>query len=182
MQVFDEKEREKGFTLIELSIVLLIIALILSITVPRFQDFLEVQLKSSARQLAGAVKFTYDRAIFTRSLMRLFIDFEENSYWTEVCSETSAASCEWTNDSSNLGKKVKLPKGIVFRDIFLNGEKVEAKAVGLHFFPSGFVLPSTIHLWDGEEEHTLSLIVNSVTGRADIYDGYVVEVKKFEFE
>jgi hypothetical protein len=59
---------------------------------------------------------------------------------------------------------------------------VDATAVGLHFYPSGFVIPSTIHLWDGKEDHTLSLIVNSVTGKADIYEGYKIEVKKFEFE
>ncbi|MBI4209401.1 MAG: prepilin-type N-terminal cleavage/methylation domain-containing protein [Deltaproteobacteria bacterium] len=176
------KNQENGFTLIELSIVLLVIGLVLGIVVPRFQNFLEVDLKSASRRLAGAIKYTYDRAIFTRNTLRLFMDLKENTYWTEVCASVTTEACEWVADSSVLGRKTKLPHGISFRDIFINGEEVDATAVGLHFYPSGFVIPSTIHLWDGKEDHTLSLIINSVTGKADIYKGYKVEVKQFEFE
>ncbi len=176
------KDWKRGFTLVELSIVLLVIGLVLGIVVPRFQSFLEVDLKSASRRLAGAIKYTYDRAIFTHNTMRLFMDLKENTYWTEVCANVTAEACEWVADSSDLGKKIKLPRGISFRDIFINGEEVEATAVALHFYPSGFVIPSTIHLWDGKEDHTLSLIINSVTGKADIYEGYKIEVKKFDFE
>lgn len=57
----------RGFTLVELVVVLAIIAMVLALVVPRLPSSEEENLKSSARTLAATLRYLQDRAATTRT-------------------------------------------------------------------------------------------------------------------
>lgn len=73
--------RSAGFTLIELIVVLVIAAGILAVAPPLISRALPgVELSSTARELASALRFARNRAVSRRSEAVLTIDVEQKSY------------------------------------------------------------------------------------------------------
>src|SRR5438105_2523939 len=60
-----------GFTLLELSVVLFIIGLLVTIALPRLGDLSGARLESSARRLAALVRYLGGEAAFSGRLYRL---------------------------------------------------------------------------------------------------------------
>jgi general secretion pathway protein H len=78
------RPREHGFTLIEIMIVLAIIALVGSLGIRGFRSLARSDLRTSTTNLAGAMRFLFDRASTTGKVHRLVFDLENSRYWAEV--------------------------------------------------------------------------------------------------
>jgi|GEM_PF-193879 len=76
--------RVDGFTLIEIMVVLAIAGLIMSLGVRGFRSLARSDLRASATNLAGAMRFLFDRASTTGKTHRLVLDLEAGRYWAEV--------------------------------------------------------------------------------------------------
>ncbi len=63
-----------GFTLIEISIVLLILGLMLALVMPRLRDPGRASLEGQAKRLAAAMEWLAEEAVFTQRTLRLVID------------------------------------------------------------------------------------------------------------
>jgi general secretion pathway protein H len=79
-----QRPREHGFTLIEIMIVLVIIALVGSLGIRGFRSLARSDLRTSTTNLAGAMRFLFDRASTTGKVHRLVLDLENSRYWAEV--------------------------------------------------------------------------------------------------
>jgi general secretion pathway protein H len=75
---------QRGFTLIEIIIVLAIVGLISTLSVGGFRSLARSDLRSESAHLAGAMRFLFDRASTTGKTHRLVIDLEANRYWAET--------------------------------------------------------------------------------------------------
>jgi general secretion pathway protein H len=73
-----------GFTLIEVMVVLLVLALVATLGVRGFHAVAKTNLRSSAAHMSGAIRFLFDRASITGKYHRLVIDLGEGRYWAEV--------------------------------------------------------------------------------------------------
>jgi general secretion pathway protein H len=73
-----------GFTLIELIIVVAIVGLIMSLGVSGLRSLARSDLRASATNLAGAMRFLFDRASTTGKTHRLVLDIDAGRYWAEV--------------------------------------------------------------------------------------------------
>ena len=62
VQLKNVSASKKGFTLIELSIVVLILSAFMLVAVPKFDNFTEGNLKSSSRNLSTTIKYLYSEA------------------------------------------------------------------------------------------------------------------------
>ena len=60
----------RGFTLIELTIALAIAAMMVGVTMISVQSLTHADLKNTSLELAGAVKYNYDRAIMEKRIQR----------------------------------------------------------------------------------------------------------------
>jgi general secretion pathway protein H len=74
----------RGFTLIEVMIVLAIIALVTVLSVVGLRSFAKTDLRNTASRMAGAIRYLFDRASTTGKVHRLVLDFDNGKYWAEV--------------------------------------------------------------------------------------------------
>ena len=160
---------ERGFTLIELSAILLILAVLLAFLIPRLRDLTEYHIKSSSRRMASTIKYLFDEAAIRHAYYRLNYDLKKDEYWVTYLDEGK----EFKEDRSILASRVKLPASIHFEDIVTQqrGKVYEGETFTL-FFPNGWVEETIIHLGDNRGRH-YSLLVMPLTGKVRIYDRYV---------
>ena len=68
--------RERGFTLIEVIVVLAIIGLIMGLGVRGMRSLAKSDLRESSAHLSGAMRYLFDRASTTGKIHRLVIDMK----------------------------------------------------------------------------------------------------------
>ena len=68
----------RGMTLIEITIALAIAGLMLAIVATSVNAITHANLRSSAIQLTGGVKYAYDRAIMEKRKQRIAMDLDQN--------------------------------------------------------------------------------------------------------
>src|SRR3990172_3164096 len=101
---------QKGFTLIELVVVIFLVGIFLLVAVPKFEDITEVNIKSASRRLSGTIRYLYSEAAFKKKVYKLAFDIDRNEYWIEVLDGNEFVI---PNDPF-LGRK-QLPTGVYFK-------------------------------------------------------------------
>jgi len=161
--------RYKGFTLLELSMVILILGILLAFTIPRLGHLTEYNLNVSCRRLSGAVKYLFHQSTVHRTIYRLNYDLKANEYWITYRDE----NLEFVRDASVLARKVKLPKNVSFDDVVIMGKgKFTEGQIQTHFFPKGWLDETLIHLKDSKGRQA-SIHILPLSARAKIYNRYV---------
>ena len=69
----------KGFTLLELLVVILLLSITAALVVPRLPASESMALKSSARSLASMLRYLGERSVASKNIYRLHINLSENS-------------------------------------------------------------------------------------------------------
>ena len=103
----------KGFTLIELIVVLLILSMTAALVVPRLPATDSMELKSSARSLASMLRYLGERSVGSKNIYRLHLNISENSLRV---TRKLANGDEIPPDDPLLSRKV-LAAGIVIADL-----------------------------------------------------------------
>jgi general secretion pathway protein H len=169
----ERRRREGGFTLIEIGLVLLIIATVVALVVPRFRDQSLQELQSQTRKLAATFRFLQEEAILNGRVYRLNFDLDQQRYFvTEADLEDESAFTQTT--TGVLSHDVILPSTVQIADVDTpeSGGKLYEGVALAHFFPDGFVEPMAVHLQNGQEFYTL-YVANGLTGRAHVAAGYI---------
>lgn len=79
---YSKRRTEQGFTLIEIMLVLSLIAILSTVTMPSFRGFAaSSRLKSSARAIRDMLNFARDMAITERAGHLVVFDLDRNRYW-----------------------------------------------------------------------------------------------------
>lgn len=161
----------KGFTLLELLVVVLLISAFVFIAVPKIKSGTEINIKSAATNLTGTIRYLYNEAAFKKNIYRLVFDTERDEYWVEVLDNN-----EYVVSNEYLHKKRTLPAGVHFKDVItertLSRSRLDDPREFILFLPTGFVEPAVIHLvTDSEDYYTLE--TKPYTGGTRVYDEYV---------
>jgi general secretion pathway protein H len=163
---------DSGFTLLELSVVLLILGIAASFLAPRLRDPEGAALASATARLAGAVRYLYDEAAYRRVPMRLNFDLDQQVYFaTELGGDPDAP--EFVPSTSARAAPTALPSSVAFQDVVLPAVgKVSEGVVFAQFSPEGWADPLVVHL-RGRSGAKTTMAIEPLTGRTRIADRYV---------
>jgi prepilin-type N-terminal cleavage/methylation domain-containing protein len=163
------RRAEAGFTMIELSVVIFLLALISLMVVPNLVDFSSYYLNSSARRLKGTISYLHAQAASKKMYLRLNFDIDNGKYWVSAINEDG----EDTLVPFMLAKPVELPEGIGIADVHSLYDKKRTKGkTFIQFFPTGYTERAVIHL-KYKDKKFYTLIVSPITGRTKIEENYV---------
>ena len=162
----------KGFTLLELALVMFLIGLVLSISMPRLGNLLfHTDLKSVARSLKSVVYVMRSKSISTNTYTILHFDLDQNLYWGTAVSKKKQTSD--ASEETPVVSPVKLPSGIRFMDAGnINSVKKTFGILNSAFNPKGMFEETVLHMSD-RDENVMTVIINAFTGSFMIYDEYV---------
>ena len=164
------ESRQQGFTLIELSIVILIIAIVARIAVPKIRSITGAELAATTRRLANATRYLYEEAALRGTVLSLNLDLDRQQYWVAKLDE---ATGELVEDTDLLARRVVLPPGVWIADVVLPGVgKLAAGTAPTRFYPEGYADRSVIHLADSEG-HAYTVRIDPIRGRGQVLEGYL---------
>jgi len=166
-----------GFTLIELSAVVFVLALIILVGVPVIRSYTDLNLRTSALRLSGSLRYVFNLTAFRNDLLyRIRINFKERKWYVEQLDllHTNNGSGEYKQDAST-GNGLVLSSGVKFKEVVINGESVSPDVTDeafIPFFPYGYVPPLVIYL-ENRSEDVYTITINSFTGMTKVFDHMV---------
>lgn len=167
---------EAGFTLLEVTLVLLILGVMITFAAPRLRDPSTQELRSHVRRLATTFRFLRNEAILNGRIYLLNYDLDQQRYWITIEGVPGEVAPPVANELGLFADPVSLPNTVAFSDIVFQGiGKLAEGQMFTRFFPDGYVEPTVVHMDNGREAFTLT--VWPLTGQVNIYDGY----RDFEF-
>ncbi|HYB90805.1 MAG TPA: prepilin-type N-terminal cleavage/methylation domain-containing protein [Candidatus Binataceae bacterium] len=159
-----------GFTLLELSVVLFIIGLIITIAMPYAGSYRKSQLKSEARRLAGRASYLFDEAESQKVVMQLAFDLDHSAY-AVLRLDPYSATPAFVPERGAVGRPVQMPAAVAIRDVTVGDLGTFYRGiVATQFYPEGYVDATLVHLVDASG-HVVTLDFNSLTGQVLIGDG-----------
>ena len=167
---------ERGYTLVEMGIVIFILALAAGFLVPKLRGTAHQELLSNARRLAVSIRYARQEAILDGRTYRLFYDLQTHRYWLETASDDSDEP-QFKKHSGKLGEGIALPEEVGFSDVvlpFAGGIITEGQTY-TDFYPNGEMDLTVVHLDNGEEAYTIRL--EPLSGAVFLTEGY----QNFEF-
>jgi prepilin-type N-terminal cleavage/methylation domain-containing protein len=167
--VTDRREAQHGFTLIELSIVVLIIAIVTYFAFPRLRSLSGAELSASTRRLAQTTRYLYEEAALRGSVLTLFFDLDQQQYWVAHPEEGTGYPIE---DTDLLARRVALPEGVRITDVDVPGiGTISQGLVPARFYPEGYADQALVHLADADG-HTYTVRIDPLRGRGEVLEGY----------
>jgi prepilin-type N-terminal cleavage/methylation domain-containing protein len=143
------KINKKGFTLLELIVVIFIISLILAVSLPSFMLQEEGDLKSEAGRIASILRYLNDSAVSTKEMYSIHVKFKEKSI------------------------RYKIPEGdreekihYLSRVLLQSKGNVSEGEVTIFFLPTGTGENFTVFLTGTES--TMEIIYNALSGRVKV--------------
>lgn len=120
------RERNKGFTFIELVLVTIIMLILLGFSTPFFKKpFANLQLKRTTQDLMQLMRYVQAKAIAQRELHQINLDFSKSSFWASIKKDDSSG--ELRRLSGRWGKTFQTPEGI----------SIASESSVITFYPNG---------------------------------------------
>jgi general secretion pathway protein H len=160
--------KKKGFTLLELVVVLGLLGIMLAISFPRFRQVLTVnELKTATRKIVGLASGLRDMAIRDNKDYLLHVEIDNRRFWVDSDADTEEEKSQ-AREAGYL-----LPPPIRISDVWLYSQgKISFGEATIRFNRKGYAEKTMIHLAaaDGDQ---MSLLVSPFLSEIKIFDGYV---------
>lgn len=136
------KRSGKGFTLIELMVVMLLISIVLAVAIPRFEGgAFQDPVKKLSRWMINTVRTLRSAAIQKQKTQSLVIDLSNNRMWLvneDMDEDAMAAAAD---------KALALPAAIRFVDVqYPFQDAVTSGTTEVRFYPAGYSDQALIHI------------------------------------
>lgn len=147
---------ERGFTLLEITLVIAILGVVLGVVVPRLREPGQAELAAQARRLVMTFRLVRSEAVLHGTPFRLNYDLDEGRYWI-----TSAEGEEGLEDGlgtlGNLARGTVLKDPVRFVDVSFPdlGASVSRGQVYTMFYPDGSIDITVVRLATQGQAYTL---------------------------
>ena len=131
----------RGFTLIEMMIALVIVALITVVTVKGLRSFAKSDLRATASRMAGSIRYLFDRASTTGRVHRLVLDFDNGKYWAEVSDDQFILGAGKETESSRkkeaeqIAKEEEIKRQAAEREASFGASQIPTRYMPKPFMP-----------------------------------------------
>jgi len=131
----------RGFTLIEMMIALVIVALITVVTVKGLHSFAKTDLRATATRMAGSIRYLFDRASTTGRVHRLVLDFDNGKYWAEVSDDQFIMGAGKETEESRkkeaekIAKEEEVKREAAEKEAFFGGSQIPSRYMPKPFIP-----------------------------------------------
>ncbi len=161
-------QKQNGFTLIELVVVVTLIVMMIGLTMPQIRNtLLTDSLKRTALRLVGLVKSLKDEAVREQRTYGLHLDITRRRYWIGFDTMTEAEQTHAREDAQ------ELPPDVQILDVwFMERGKVNEGETVILFFKKGYVQPAAIHLGDNDGRR-FTILLNPFGGKVKVVEKYV---------
>jgi prepilin-type N-terminal cleavage/methylation domain-containing protein len=157
---------EKGFSLMELLVVVVLISIMLAVSVPALRNaFFVDPLKSSSRKIIGLVKGVREKAIRDQRPFSININLEEGLVWYDEIPSSE--------DEERKVTRVELPVTVKVADVWTkSGGTVSFGSAVVWVDRRGYMDQMVIHLGD-EGDAQMSIVFSPFLASIKVYDEYV---------
>ena len=158
----------RGYTFIELTVVIVLMGLFFAIAMPRFRDaMLTDALKSTTRKMVGMIRNLRNEAIRDHEAYILIFDLESNRYWTETEYMTPEKRASAHKEA------IPLPEGVRVSDVWFKGKGKQMDGEArIRFNKKGYVKQSVIHL-ASEDDRQFTLVLSPFLRSVQVLERYV---------
>jgi general secretion pathway protein H len=165
----------RGFTLLELIVVLLIIGLMMALVTPRLVGSLtKMNLKTSAQKISSSLRYARSQAVAQQIIHQAVFDFEKNSVsvksekplndkdaYSQAEIESSATDNRKAGDAGV--ETYFLPEGVKIKKAIIANEEIDSGSFSIEFYPAGNSSGGSVVLND-EKERRFQISVDFITG------------------
>lgn len=158
------KRTERGFTLIELCVVIALVGMMMFIAAPRVHDAVyKDSLRQAVKQIVAKSRELRSDAVRDNVDYILHFDIDKSAFWYEA----SDMSSEKRNEMKS--KTFQFPPSVKIQEVSILGglRKTEGEAT-VKFFRRGYAQPAVLYLSQNERVYTI--VYNPFSGTASIYD------------
>jgi len=169
-QIAARIKNRRGFTLLELVIVCLLITICLAFSVPSLRQALVVdQLAASSRQIIALIREVRLLAAQEQQPHLIHFDLDRKKIWYHPDSPTSIE--EKAQMSSQPG--IQLPSSVRLQDIQTGtAEKKRTGTVALWINGQGYMEQTILHLTD-DQDNIISLVISPFLSTIKAHDTYI---------
>ena len=146
MRINRTKHSRRGFTLLELVLVMVIACVLLAITAPSFTNWSRgSQLRDAADNFVAITRYARDRAVSDSTTCRLNIDPQAGNYALTIQNGDNFAPIQ-----SSWGRNFALDKGMTMQLLDTNGNTSAQQYID--FYPTGRVTTMQLRITDARGE------------------------------
>jgi len=164
----NQSNTAKGFTLIELTVVVFLVGVMLAVSIPRFRySLISDNLKSSTRKIIGLITSLRNEAIHEQRNSLHRFDIGSNRFWIDFDG--------MTKEKREMAQKdaFQLPVDVHIIDVWTRGKGKRADGeVHIKFSKKGYVEQTVIHL-GAEDGREFSILLNPFLTKIESYDKYI---------
>ncbi len=185
---FNVKHRShRGFTLIELILVLVIAGFIISLVAPAISSTTGLHLKTAAKRVAAGLRYARSQAVTTGDDYQVTFDIDQNEMriermvkedplglqgggarWWEGNAEEEEG-IEKSADLQQEKKDYRLPQGVAIASVVADDEEIAEGEALLEFYPNGSCTGGEVFLMD-DKERTYRVAMEFITGVVTIQE------------
>lgn len=177
-----ETMHDKGFTLIELILVLVIVGFLTALVAPAITSLTGLKLKTATRKMAAGLRYARSQAVTTGSEYQVVFDMGKGEMMIESLKEEEIPYSysddyedgeeealngeEEEDDSAKRIKKRKtymIPKDVKLARVVIDGEEITEDQAWIDFYPNGSCSGGEIFLMD-EKEREYRIALEFITG------------------
>ena len=195
------KNKQKGFSILEILVSLTIIALFSAILIPSLNYIFRTNIDSFAQNLSILFREARDHAILTNQVVRIRFDLDKQSYWVEeapkifLLNKESPINTE-EEDADTEEEVLEDPEGEIFTQSSITKEKtipdgirivsiisprtntnIEEGLGEIYYFPHGISETAILNIED-IDDNKRNLVVNPITGKTKIENNFYKKLRE----
>ena len=165
-EVSNVRRHSKGYTLIEMIVVIALLGIMITFTVPRLHSALFLDdTDTASRWIIAKVQALREAAIQKQKQHILHIDMDTHRIW-----DTDESMSEENRENASLNAYV-LPGNVRIVEVeFPIGGKISSGRADIRFYKTGHTDKALIHLDDGERQ--LSFLIEPFLTKVKVFEKY----------